>query len=49
MEKEKKKFYAVKEFNTWSQKLGWEEFKKEYDKKDRRQICRKNIAKVRKL
>ena len=32
MEREKKKFYAVKEFNTWSQGLGWEEFKKEYDK-----------------
>ncbi len=32
MENEKKKFYAVKEFNGWSQGLGWEEFKKQYDK-----------------
>ena len=32
LETEKKKFYMVKEFNAWSQGLGWEEYKKEYDK-----------------
>ena len=31
MEHEKKQFYAVKEFNAWSQALGWEQFKKHYD------------------
>ena len=31
MDDEKKQYYAVKEFNSWSQALGWEEFKKHYD------------------
>lgn len=31
MEKEKKQYYAIKEFNSWSQALGWEQFKKHYD------------------
>ena len=32
MEAEKKQYYAVKEFNGWSQALGWEEYKRQYDK-----------------
>ncbi len=34
IEEEKKKFYTVKEFNTWSQSLGWEEFEKQYNKQN---------------
>lgn len=30
LEKEKKQYLQVKEYNTWSQSLGWEEFQKEY-------------------
>ena len=30
MKKEKSKYITIKEFNTWSKSLGWEEFFKEY-------------------
>ena len=30
LKKQKIKYYAVKEFNTWSQALGWEEFYKDF-------------------
>ena len=30
MKEEKKKYLKIKEFNTWSKSLGWEEFFKEY-------------------
>lgn len=36
MEKEKKEYYLVKEFNAWSIALGWEEFKKQYDKSEKK-------------
>ena len=32
MKKEKEKYIKIKEFNTWSKSLGWEEFFKEYTK-----------------
>lgn len=32
LEEEKKKYMLIKEFNTWSIALGWEEFQKEYYK-----------------
>lgn len=32
LEQSKKKYLAVKEFNTWSLALGWKEWEKEYDK-----------------
>ncbi len=32
MKKEKSKYIKIKEFNTWSKSLGWEEFFKEYKK-----------------
>lgn len=32
MEDEKRKYYLVKEFNTWSIALGWEQFYEEYAK-----------------
>lgn len=32
MDLEKSKYYLIKEFNSWSQALGWEEFEKEYYK-----------------
>lgn len=30
LKKTKEKYYAIKEFNTWSQALGWEEFYKDF-------------------
>ena len=36
MENEKKEYYLVKEFNSWSIALGWEEFKKQYDKAEKK-------------
>lgn len=32
LETSKKKYLLIKEFNGWSQALGWKEFEKEYDK-----------------
>lgn len=32
MKEEKSKYLRIKEFNTWSKSLGWEEFFKEYMK-----------------
>lgn len=32
METSKKEYYVIKEYNTWSQGLGWEMFKQEYEK-----------------
>lgn len=32
LEKEKDKYVKIKEFNTWSKAMGWEEFQKEYFK-----------------
>lgn len=34
LKNEKSKYLAIKEFNSWSQGLGWEEFLKEYMKAD---------------